>query len=83
MNFIIVDVMMLALELRGRCFIRILFGGSAASANAAKVSMMRLTHNICVTVSAGCLLKNEHTATTRQAHTLTVSWNRMKRWILL
>ena len=75
--------MILARESRGFFLMSTLLGGSDASARAANVSMIRLTHNIWVTVKAGCLLKNEQIATTRQAQTLTASWNRMKRWILL
>ena len=59
-----------------------LLGGNEAKARAAKVSMMRLTHSIWVTVSGDWRLKNEHTPTTRQAHTLTTNWNMMNRWML-
>lgn len=58
-------------------------GGREARATAAKVSIMRLTHRICVTVSGLCVPINEPIRTMRQAATLTVSWKRMNRWIFL
>ena len=57
-------------------------GGSDASAIAAKVSIMRLTHSIWVTVSGDCIPMNAPHITMRHATTLTVIWNRMKRCML-
>ncbi len=57
-------------------------GGSDANAIAAKVSIIRLTHSICVTVSGDSISINAPKSTTRHATTLTVSWKRMKRWML-
>ena len=56
-------------------------GGSEARAMAAKVSMMRLTQSICVTVSGDSVPIMAPTSTMRQAERLTVSWKRRKRWI--
>ena len=56
-------------------------GGSEASAMAAKVSMMRFTQSIWVTVSGDCVPRKAPASTTRQAHTLTVVWKSMKRWM--
>ncbi len=47
-------------------------GGSEARAMAAKVSIIRLTHSIWVTVSGDCMPINEPASTIRQATTLTV-----------
>ena len=77
-------VMMFALLPRGLSRITSTLGGSEASASAAKVSIIRFTHSICVTVSAGCFsLINDTMPTSRQAATFTVSWNTIKRWIFL
>ena len=83
MNRAITLVMMGSPLRRGFSSITSLLGGSEASASAAKVSMIRFTHSICVTVSAGCSLKNEHMPTSRLAATLTVSWKRMNRCMFL
>ena len=48
-------------------------GGSEASAMAAKVSIMRLTQSICVTVSGDSVPIMAPTSTMRQAERLTVS----------
>ena len=72
---------MKAFRLRGLSFITLLEGGKAAKAMAAKVSMIRFTHNICVTVSGLCVPMNAPTNTMKHATTLTVSWKRMKRWM--
>ena len=58
-------------------------GGREANAIAAKVSIIRLTHSICVTVSGDLVPINEPRKTIRQALTLMVIWKRMKRWIFL
>ena len=50
---------------------------------AAKVSMIRLTHNICVTVSGDSVPMNAPTSTIRQATTFTVIWKRMNRLMFL
>ena len=66
-----------ALRLRGRSAITLLLGGNDASAMAAKVSMIRLTHSICVTVSGDLTSAKAPTSTVRQATTFTVSWKSM------
>lgn len=48
-------------------------GGSEASAIAPNVSMMRLTHSICVTVRGDSEPINEPNSTRKQAATFTVS----------
>ena len=73
--------MMNAWRERGGSFITCSVGGSEASAMAAKVSMMRFTQSIWVTVSGDCVPRKAPASTTRQAHTLTVVWKRMKRWM--
>ena len=73
-------VMMLALLFRGLSFITSSLGGREAKANAAKVSIIKFTHSIWVTVRAGCFsLRNDTTATSTHAATFTVSWNMIKR----
>ena len=52
-------------------------GGSEAKAMAAKVSMMRFTHSICVTVSGSSVPMNEPPNTKSRAATLTTSWKKM------
>lgn len=74
-------LMMNAPWLRGFSFITSADGGSEARAMAAKVSMMRFTHSICVTVRGDCLPRKAPANTIKQAATLTVSWKRMKRWM--
>ena len=68
---------------RGCSFITVSVGGREASAIAAKVSIIRLTHNIWVTVKGTSVPIKAPTRTIRQAATLTVIWNRMKRWMFL
>ena len=68
-------------RLRGLASITLRDGGSDARATAAKVSIIRLTHSIWVTVSGDCIPMNAPTSTIRLATTLTVIWNRMKRWM--
>ena len=75
-------VMMLSEVPLGGTRITMLFGGNEAKARAAKVSIIRFTHSICVTESGGCLHMNDPTPTTKQAQTFTVSWNSMKRCML-
>ena len=67
--------------LRGLSFITSLFGGNDAKAPAAKVSMIRLTHNIWVTVSGNSWPNIEPKNTITRATTLMVSWNKRNRWI--
>ena len=50
---------------------------------AAKVSMMRFTHSICVTVSGLCVPMKAPLRTMKHAATLTVSWKSRKRWMFL
>ena len=75
-------VMMKSSRWRGLLFITSGEGGREANAIAAKVSIMRLTHSICVTVSGEAVPRNEPKKTMRQALTLMVIWKRMKRWML-
>ena len=56
-----------------------LSGGSDERAMAAKVSMMRFTHNICVTVSGESRPIKAPASTIRQAQRLMVIWKMMKR----
>ena len=74
--------MMKSLFLRGFSRITLRLGGSEASASAAKVSMIRLTHSICVTVSGNSLPKIEPNSTMMIATKLIVSWNSTNRWML-
>ena len=64
---------------RGLSSITLFEGGNEARAMAAKVSMIRLIHNICVTVSGDSVPIKAPMRTSKQAVTLTVSWNRRKR----
>ena len=66
-------------RLRGLSYITLFEGGNEASAIAAKVSIMRLTHNIWVTVSGDSVPIKAPASTIRHATTLTVSWKRMNR----
>ena len=52
-------------------------GGSVARARAAKVSMMRLTHNSCTAVNTevSVLLETAETNVKMTAVMLTVTWN--------
>ena len=58
-------------------------GGMEARAKAAKVSMIRFTHSICVTVSGSSVPIIDPNNTISKATKLIVSWNTMKRWIFL
>ena len=71
--------MMKDLRERGLSRITSSDGGREARAIAAKVSMIRFTHSICVTVSGDSIPMNAPASTIRQAQTFTVSWNMMKR----
>ena len=74
---------MKALRSRGLSRITRSEGGSEARAMAAKVSMMRFTHSICVTVSGLCVPMKAPLRTMKHAATLTVSWKSRKRWMFL
>lgn len=50
-------------------------GGSVAKANAAKLSMIKLTHNICTAVNTDCLMTAADMSVIHTAITLTVNWN--------
>ena len=54
-------------------FIYSLSGGSNENANAAKVSIIRFTHSICVTVSGDSVPSTAPANTVRHATTFTVS----------
>ena len=75
--------MMWSVVLRGGSCITRSSGGREASASAAKVSMMRFTQSICVTVRGDSVPRNAPMSTMRQAATLMVIWKTMKRWIFL
>ena len=68
---------------RGRSCITSLDGGNEASAIAAKVSIIRFTHNICVMVSGISVPTKAPQSTNSNAVTLTTSWKKMKRWMFL
>ena len=68
---------------RGRSRITRLSGGSDESAMAAKVSMMRFTHSICVTLSGESRPMKAPASTMRQAQMLMVIWKRRKRLMFL
>ena len=76
-------VMIKSLVLRGFSFITSGLGGMEASAMAAKVSIMRFTHNIWVTVSGSSVPRKAPSNTLANATTLIVSWKTMKRWMFL
>ena len=76
-------VIMNSSRLRGLSFITSRDGGSDASAIAAKVSMMRFTHSICVTVSGISVPITEPPSTSSSAVTLTTNWKYRKRWMFL
>ena len=76
-------VRMEAVRLRGCSSITLREGGKEARAIAPKVSMIRFTHSICVTVSGDSLPMKEPKSTRKQAATLTVSWKRRKRCMFL
>ena len=69
-------------RLRGASFITVIEGGSEASAIAAKVSMMRFTQSICVTVRGVSIPRRALMSTMKHAAIVTVIWKRMKRWML-
>ena len=75
-------VMMKSESRRGLSAITSAEGGNDASARAAKVSMMRLTHNICVTVRGRSVPIIAPPSTSSNAVTLTISWKYKKRWML-
>ena len=76
-------VIMNALGLLGLSFITASLAGSVAKANAANVSMIKLTHNICVTVKGKSTPMNGPIQAIRIATTLMVNWNKMKCCIFL
>ena len=51
-------------------------GGSEASAIAAKVSIMRFTHSICVTVSGSSVPISDPASTNSSAVTFTTNWKK-------
>ena len=65
----------------GDSFITLSSGGNEARAMAANVSIIKLTQSIWVTVRGDSVPIKEPTRTIKHAATLTVSWNKMKRWI--
>lgn len=72
-------VMMKSSVLRGFSFMTSALGGIDAKAMAAKVSIIRFTQSICVTVSGSSVPKKAPNKTLANATTLIVSWNTMKR----
>ena len=60
-----------------------MLGEIDANAIAAKVSIIRFTQSICVTVNGNDVPKNAPNNTLSNATTLIVSWNTIKRWIFL
>ena len=68
---------------RGFSSMTVSLGGMEARAKAAKVSIIRFTHNICVTVSGSSVPITEPSRTISNATKLIVSWKTMKRWIFL
>ena len=79
MRIIILRERIKSVERRGLFFITSLLGGNDANANAAKVSIMRFTHNICVTVNGDCVPVNAPITTMRHATIFTTSWNNTNR----
>ena len=67
----------------GFSFITLSLGGIDAKAKAAKVSIIRFTHSICVTVNGNSVPTSEPNSTMNSATKLIVNWNTMKRWIFL
>ena len=65
--------------LRGFSFITSCEGGKEAKAKAAKVSIIRLTHNIWVTVRGISVPMIEPPSTRSKAATLTTNWKKRKR----
>ena len=76
-------VIMKSVLLRGFSFMTLSLGGIDAKAKAAKVSIIRFTHSICVTVNGNSVPTNEPNSTMNSATKLIVNWNTMKRWIFL
>ena len=76
-------LMMKSLRLRGRSPITSRSGDSEARAMAAKVSIMRFTHSICVMVRGSSVPMNEPPSTSSSAVTFTTSWKKMKRCMFL
>ena len=76
-------VIMKSVLLRGFSFITLSLGGIDAKAKAAKVSIIRFTHSICVTVNGNSVPTSEPNSTMNSATKLIVNWNTMKRWIFL
>ena len=72
-------VMMKASRARGFSFNTLSSGGKDAKAMAAKVSTIRLIHNICVTVRGESVPITAPSSTIRQAATLMVIWNKINR----
>ena len=72
-----------ALTERGCSFMTVFVGGNDANANAAKVSMIKFTHNIWVTVNGDYATMNAPMTRIKQAATFTVIWKRMKRLMFL
>ena len=58
-------------------------GGSVDIASEAMVSIMRLIHNICVTVNGISIPIKAHIADTMRAARQMVNWKAIKRWIFL
>ena len=71
--------MMKSEGLRGLSFITSREGGNEARAMAAKVSMIRLTQRICVTVSGISVPMMLPPRTSNRALTLTTSWKKRNR----
>ena len=70
-------------SLRGLSCITSREGGKDANAMAAKVSIKRFTHNICVTVSGISTPMKAPPRTRSSAVMLTISWKNRKRWMFL
>ena len=79
MPFAIGELMILAPRARGLSFITRLLGGNDANAKAAKVSIIRFTQSIWVTVSGDSTPKKAPISTMIHAATLMVIWKRIKR----
>ena len=75
--------MMKASRRRGLSLITSREGGSDANAMAAKVSMMRFTQSICVTVSGSSVPMTDPPSTSSSAVTLTTSWKKRNRCMFL
>ena len=65
----------------GLFFISAFNAGSVASARAAKVSIIRFTQSICVTVSGNSTPTNGPMRAVSSARRFMVSWNCMNFWI--